>query len=64
MWWSRHRLLFFGKRDKWGKCGCTGYTRPTGRTGPCHDPPDPSAYSTLTSLHTASELQPTRRSLS
>ena len=44
-------------------CGRTGYTEPTGRTGPRHDPPDPSAYSTLTSLHTASWLQPTRRSL-
>ena len=54
MWWSRHRLVFFGKRDTWGKCGRTGYTGPTGRTGPRHDPPDPSAYSTLKSLHTAS----------
>ena len=35
-------------------CGRTGYTGPTGRTGPRHDPPDPSAYSILTSLHTAS----------
>ena len=50
MWWSCHRLLFFGKRDKWGKCGRTGYTGPTGRTGPRHDPPDPAAYSTHTSL--------------
>ena len=41
-WWLRHRLVFFGKRDKWGKSGRTGYTGPTGRTGPCHDPPDPS----------------------
>ena len=31
-------------------CGRTGYTGPTGRTGPCHDPPDPSAYSTHTAL--------------
>ena len=31
-------------------CGRTGYTGPTGRTGPRHDPPDPSAYSTHTSL--------------
>ena len=30
--------------------GRTGYTGPTGRTGPCHDPPDPSAYSTHTAL--------------
>ena len=30
--------------------GRTGYTGPTGRTGPRHDPPDPSAYSTHTSL--------------
>ena len=54
MWWSRHRLGFFGKRDKWGKCGRTGYTGPMGRTGPSHDPSDPSAYCTPTSLHTAS----------
>ena len=31
-------------------CGRTGYTGPTGRTGPRHDPPDPAAYSTHTSL--------------
>ena len=31
-------------------CGRTGYTGPTGRTGPRHDPPDPFAYSTHTSL--------------
>ena len=36
------------------RCGRTGYTEPTGRTGPRHDPPDPSVYSILTSLHTAS----------
>ena len=50
MWWSSHRLVFFGKRDKWGKCGRTRYTGPTARTGPRHDSPDPSAYSTHTSL--------------
>ena len=31
-------------------CGRTGYTGPTGRTGSRHDPPDPSANSTYTSL--------------
>ena len=50
MWWSRQRLVLFGKRDKRGKCGRTGYTGPTGFTEPCHDPPDPSAYRTITSL--------------
>ena len=35
-------------------CGRTRYTGPTGRTGPYHDPSDPSAYCTFTSLHTAS----------
>ena len=23
MWWSHHRLVFFGKRDMWGKCDRT-----------------------------------------
>ena len=34
----------------WEKCGRNGYTGPTGRTGPRHEPPDPSTYSTHTSL--------------
>ena len=31
-------------------CGRIGYTGPTGRTGPCPDPSDPTAYYTHTSL--------------
>ena len=57
------QIRFHQKRNKWGKCGRKRYTGPTGRTGPCHDPPDPSAYSTHTALpRLASQLQPTRRS--